>query len=69
MLINTDDVLGMDSVHGNDTYAWIPDFFKFNYANAAYTRERVLDDYPNLNIIEHPELVSRLDSNRGRGRT
>ena len=48
--------MGMDSVHG-ETYEWIPDFFKFNHINANMTMARIVDDYPGLTIIEHPELV------------
>ena len=48
--------MGMDSVHG-ETYEWIPDFFKFNHVNANVTMERIIEDYPGLTIIEHPELV------------
>ena len=56
--LNTDAVMGMDSVHG-DTYEWIPDFFKFNHINANMTMERIIEEYPGLTIIEHPELVRR----------
>ncbi len=54
--LNADAVMGMDSVHG-ETYEWIPDFFKFNHVNANVTMERIIEDYPGLTIIEHPELV------------
>ena len=66
--LNTDTVMGMDSVHG-ETYEWIPEFFRFNYINANVTMETVMREYPGLSIIEHPEMVrgckERMGPNKG----
>ena len=48
--------MSINSIHG-EAYDDLPDFFNLGFMNVNKTQDEVIEEFPGLTVIEHPEAV------------